>query len=73
MKKLNNNISKEDASSLGKEARELEQRQYLQFQEKMLKKDAQMVELDQVGDVLEILVVYFLLKTLYFHCLNSLV
>ena len=52
-KNENNNFSKEEASNLGKEARELEQRQYLQFQEKMLKKDAQMVELDQVCNVID--------------------
>ena len=45
----NNNVHQESAQdTLSRETRELEQRQFLQFQEKMLKKDAQMVELDQV-------------------------
>jgi hypothetical protein len=42
-------LKSEAASGLEKELREMEHRQYLQFQEKMLKKDAQMVELDQVS------------------------
>ena len=42
------NFKPETSSGFNKEARDMEQRQYLQFQEKMLKKDAQMVELDQV-------------------------
>ena len=44
----NPNPSSEASGGLEKVAREMEQRQFLQFQEKMLKKDAQMVELDQV-------------------------
>jgi hypothetical protein len=40
--------TKETQDSVSAETRELEQRQFLQFQEKMLKKDAQMAELEKV-------------------------
>lgn len=56
------NFKPETSSGFNKEARDMEQRQYLQFQEKMLKKDAQMVELDQV---------IFNFYLLIFHLLES--
>lgn len=40
--------NKDTQESVSVETRELEQRQFLQFQEKMLKKDAQMAELEKV-------------------------